>query len=124
MGRWIMAVLLGVALGGCSSEGEEPDGIDEPVTGCDCSSANDRSVDVSLDCLCNIHDCPSVEEVLQVKDCTTAPYGRMSSDCGVIRVQWGASHSVASYVYEAETHELLAASVTEENPWGSCNVHT
>lgn len=95
------------------------------LSGCedDACGGNRERAEVSLDRYCAEFDCPSYEELATMDQCSTYDTGwdvTRHEGCGQVLFESSNSITGWTYVYDAESRELVGASSYNDGKFGSC----
>lgn len=126
-----IAITFGLALWSCSGATDRSEGV--MAAGCTCNSGAMGATELSLDCFCAEFpsSCASYEEAkasvttgAQESDLCAegAPWTMMEhTGCGKVTIFSNGGYGGGDRVYDAETHELVAASLYSDIGFGSCD---
>jgi hypothetical protein len=96
---------------------------------CDCPAFDGDgempyTVTLSLDCFCQLFDCPASPDAMLTTVTARCPYQspQVSTGCGVKAFSFGTLGGTSAY-FDAQTGALLGMMKYDDVPWAACRAH-
>ncbi len=141
MKRVILPLLYLWSVGACSGgspaepgEGQQSPNLHQTAGGCACAAGPGGATEISLECFCAEFPgaCPSYDEAKQWSHPGVEHWGGCFDEsrwwvteqtgCGKLVVAMAPGLGGWAYTYDETTHELIGAQISNDVPFGSCEM--